>query len=127
MFEYKKNPAVKEYETKKGVKKYMFQIYTGINPATNKKTTTTRRGFKTPALANAAYRKIEAEVMNNKYEFNNKPKFDSLTFNDVYQRWFTESYRKTVQSSTVYKTKQIFDCHILPDIGALRRKSCSQS
>lgn len=122
MFEYKKNPAIKEYETKKGVKKYMFQIYTGVNPATNKKTTTTRRGFKTPALANAAYRKIEAEVMNKKYEFNNKPESDSLTFNDVYQRWFIDSYRKTVQSSTIYKTKQIFDCHILPDIGAMNNE-----
>lgn len=123
MFEYKKNPAIREYETKKGVKKYMFQIYTGINPATNKKTTTTRRGFKTPALANAVYRKIEAEVMNKKYEFSAPLESDALTFNDVYQRWFTDSYRKTVQSSTVYKTKQIFDCHILPEIGKMNMDS----
>ncbi|KRK45107.1 integrase [Dellaglioa algida DSM 15638] len=121
LFEYKKNYAIKEYTTKKGITKYMFQIYIGINPETSKKSTTTRRGFKTPALANAEYRKIEASVRNDSFVFSTAYSSPSqLTFNDVYLRWFTESYRNTVQSSTIYKTKQMFDVHILPAIGNMK-------
>lgn len=120
MFEYKKNPAIREYTTQKGVKKYMFQIYIGINPNTNKKTKTTRRGFKTPALANAEFRKIEAQVKNDKYSFTEDESNPvNKTFKEVYEDWFAEVYSFSVQSSTIYKTKQIFDCHILPKIGNL--------
>ncbi|MHC9536274.1 tyrosine-type recombinase/integrase [Dellaglioa sp. BT-FLS60] len=116
-----KNPAIKEYTSKKEITKYMFQIYISINPKTSKKSTTTRRGFKTPALANAEYRKIEASVRNDSFVFSTVASSPSqLTFNDVYLRWFTESYRNTVQSSTIYKTKQMFDVHILQVIGDMK-------
>ncbi|AUX11607.1 hypothetical protein C0213_04045 [Latilactobacillus sakei] len=49
-----------------------------------KRSITTRRGFKTPTLVNAAYRKIEALVMNNKYDYDTSTN-DNLTFYDVYQ------------------------------------------
>ncbi|MCO6542978.1 MAG: Arm DNA-binding domain-containing protein [Lactobacillus sp.] len=117
MFEYKRNIAIKEYVTKKGEKKYWFQIYIGTDSTTGKKKLTTRRGFKTPALANKEYRKIEAEIANNTFKTKNTAKNTSPTFTDVYHQWFDNSYKDTVQSSTIYKTKQIFNCHILPKIG----------
>lgn len=68
MFEYKKNKAIKEKIYKNGKKSYYFQIYLGKDPQTGKKKITTKRGFKTPALANAAYRKIQTQVLNGTYE-----------------------------------------------------------
>lgn len=116
MFEYKKNKAIKEKIYKNGKKSYYFQIYLGKDPQTGKKKITTKRGFKTPALANAAYRKIQTQVLNGTYEITTR---SSKTFKDEYLEWFENQYRNTVKSSTLYKTKQIFDCHILPDIGDL--------
>lgn len=116
MFEYPKNEAIKEYTTNNGEKKYMFNIYLGTNPVTKMKKRTTRRGFKTPAAANAAFRKLESNYRNNKIKYNDIPT-TSMTFRTAYEKWFDESYKGTVQSSTLYKTKQIFDCHILPEIG----------
>ncbi|WP_448949519.1 tyrosine-type recombinase/integrase [Latilactobacillus sakei] len=117
MFKYDKNNAITEYISK-GERRYLFRIYVGINPETHKKSVITRRGFKTPAAANAEFRKIEARVKNDKYVFKltDSP---ALTFHQAYLKWFSESYRTTVQSSTTYKTKQIFDCHILPEIGSI--------
>lgn len=117
MFKYDKNNAITEYISK-GERRYLFRIYVGINPETHKKSVITRRGFKTPAAANAEFRKIEARVKNDKYVFKltDSP---ALTFHQAYLKWFSESYRTTVQSSTIYKTKQIFDCHILPEIGSI--------
>ncbi|KRM07728.1 integrase [Liquorilactobacillus ghanensis DSM 18630] len=115
MFEYKKNKAIKEKIYKNGKKSYYFQIYLGTD-STGKPKRTTKRGFKTPALANAAYRKIQTQVLNGTYEITTR---SSKTFKDEYLEWFENQYRNTVKSSTLYKTKQIFDCHILPDIGDL--------
>lgn len=117
MFEYKKNPAIKEYVTKNGEKKYWFQIYLGTDSTTGKKKRTSRRGFKTPALANKEYLKLSAQLNNNSLKPNTTA---DLTFANVYQQWFDNSYKDTVQSSTLYKTKQIFDCHILPEIGDMK-------
>lgn len=115
MFEYKKNKAIKEKIYKSGEKSYYFQIYLGTD-STGKPKRTTKRGFKTPALANAAYRKIQTQVLNGTYEITTR---STKTFKDEYLEWFENQYRNTVKSSTLYKTKQIFDCHILPNIGDL--------
>ncbi|MCI1632386.1 MAG: site-specific integrase [Liquorilactobacillus nagelii] len=114
MFEYKKNKAIKEKIYKNGKKSYYFQIYLGKDPQTGKKKITTKRGFKTPALANYAYQKIQVQVANGTYELLTE---NGKTFKEEYLEWFENQYRNTVKSSTLYKTKQIFDCHILPDIG----------
>ncbi|KRL40799.1 N-terminal phage integrase SAM-like domain-containing protein [Liquorilactobacillus nagelii] len=114
MFEYKKNKAIKEKIYKNGKKSYYFQIYLGKNPQTGKKKITTKRGFKTPALTNSAYQKIQVQVADGTYELLTE---NGKTFKEEYLEWFENQYRNTVKSSTLYKTKQIFDCHILPYIG----------
>ncbi|MFT8724975.1 Arm DNA-binding domain-containing protein, partial [Liquorilactobacillus nagelii] len=113
MFEYKKNKAIKEKIYKNGKKSYYFQIYLGRNAA-GKPRRTTKRGFKTPSLADAAYRKIQIQIANGTYDIATE---NAKTFKEEYLEWFENQYRNTVKSSTLYKTKQIFDCHILPDIG----------
>lgn len=115
-FFYKRNPAIKEYTLKKGNKRYLFHIYTGINPYTGEKSSTTRRSFKTPAIANAEYRKIEAQVKNGQYVFEKPVDTVGHTYGDIYDLWIEKRYRKTVKSSTLYKTKQIFKRHILPEL-----------
>jgi integrase len=114
MFEYKKNKAIKEKIYKNGKKSYYFQIYLGKDPQTGKKKITTKRGFKTPALTNSAYQKIQVQVADGTYELLTE---NGKTFKEEYLEWFENQYRNTVKSSTLYKTKQIFDCHILPYIG----------
>lgn len=116
MFEYKKNKAIKEKIYKNGKKSYYFQIYLGKD-ATGKPRRTTKRGFKTPSLADAAYRKIQTQILNGTYDL---AMTTSKTFKEEYLEWFENQYRNSVKSSTLYKTKQIFDCHILPDIGDLK-------
>lgn len=113
MFEYKKNKAIKEKIYKNGKKSYYFQIYLGRNAA-GKPRRTTKRGFKTLSLADAAYRKIQIQIANSTYDVATE---SAKTFKEEYLEWFENQYRNTVKSSTLYKTKQIFDCHILPDIG----------
>lgn len=119
MFEYKKNKAIKEYITKKGEKRYSFQIYLGLNKVTKKPLHTTKRGFKTPALANAAYLKIESQVKNDTYNSENK-NLKQLTFKDVFDDWWKNQYSTSVKTSTRYKTEQVFNNHILPKIGDMQ-------
>lgn len=58
---------IEQYIDKKGNKLYKFQVYTGINPKTGKRSQTTRRGFKTKTAANQALKQIESKVADGSY------------------------------------------------------------
>ncbi len=69
------------YKTKNG-ERYMFKIYTTINPATGKPRPTTRRGFKTLGEAKDAARHMENEI-----EAGNSLKDIPVTFKEFSDIW----------------------------------------
>ncbi len=73
--------SFQSYKTKQG-ERYMFKIYTGIDPATGKKKHTTRRGFKTLGEARIAARHMENEI-----EAGNNLKEVSITFENFSDIW----------------------------------------
>lgn len=107
---------IKEYYKKDGTKQYMFVAYLGVDPLTGKQKRTTRRGFNTEREAKIAEAKLLTEISNNGFS-----QHSNSTFKAVYELWF-ETYQTTVKESTAWKTKQIFDKHILPAFGNIKIK-----
>lgn len=105
---------IKKYVKKNGESAYKFSVYTGINPLTGKKSKTRRHGFKTKREANIALKRIQAQVANNTY-YDVKDKKD-MTFKDVYESW-RETYKNTVEESTLLKNDGMFNNRILPAFG----------
>lgn len=106
--------TVKEYLTKDGKKRYQFQMYLGINPYTNKKSYTTKRGFKSRKEANLAIADLKINWLNDLKKEHEKK--EEKTFTDIYESWLNE-YRQTVKESTLMKTERLFKNHILPAFG----------
>ncbi|MGF2943245.1 tyrosine-type recombinase/integrase [Enterococcus xiangfangensis] len=102
---------VKEYQSKKGGKKYQFTIYLGVDPLTGKKKKTTRRGFASAIAAERALRRIETDVQEKGIKAVEVKKDEK--YEVIYELWF-DNYKKTVKESTWSSTQQIFDTHILP-------------
>ena len=106
---------IETYKTKKGTF-YKFQVYTGINPKTGKRTQTTRRGFKTKTQAKAALKQIENQVANGTFwEVKEDKEIDKMTLLDVINE-YTNTKKLHVKTSTydsyTYKTrffKEILD------------------
>lgn len=109
MAKLKNDARIKQYKDAKGRKKYMFQLYCGINQKTGKKQVTRRRGFDTREVALLALQKLEYEVSQNGLAQKQKRK----KFEEVYRQWF-ENYKNTVKASTRAITIQRFNKHILP-------------
>lgn len=106
--------TIKSYELKNGEKRYMFQVYVGVNPLTGKDQRTTRRGFKTKKEAQLALSRIQLEI--DRGTFGTK----SLeTYQDVYNDWIKE-YEKSVEESTFVKVKSFFKHQIIPAFGKYR-------
>lgn len=106
--------TIKEYTLKNGEKRYMFQVYVGVNPLTGKEQRTTRRGFKTKKQAELALARIKLQIESG--SFGNKT---LETFEDVYNEWIKE-YEKTVEESTFMKVKGYFKNQIIPTFGKYR-------
>lgn len=105
--------------TKDNKQLYRVQVYLGINPYTGLPVKTTRSGFKTIKAA-------ELEVAKLKLAFERGDLFSkqvnvNSTFEEIYFEWI-EAYEKTVEPSTFYKTKKLFENHILPNLGKYRMK-----
>lgn len=115
MAKKKIDSRVKEYTNSKGEKKFMFQLYLGVDPLTGKKKRTTRRNFATALVADRALKRLEVEVQDNGVSQFSETKKDKK-FKEVYETWFS-NYQKTVKESTWASTKLIFRVHILPSIG----------
>ncbi len=110
----KKNSTIESYELKNGEKRYMFQIYVGVNPLTGKEQRTTRRGFKTQKEARLVLSRLRLEIDNGTFR-----KVTAETYQDLYDLWIVQ-YEKTVEQSTFVKTSELFKNHILPAMKAYK-------
>ena len=103
--------ATFEYETKNTVK-YGCRGYIGTDELTGKQVNVNKRGFETKKDA-------ELYLLREKLNFEEgirKKKSKTYTLKEVYEQWL-EVYQDTVRESTLNKTKQYFDLHIIPKFG----------
>lgn len=102
---------IKAY-TKDGETLYHVKGYLGIDPLTGKQKNFDRRGFKTKREADLAYSKAKIAFEEGDY----KKRTNEYTFEEVYKHWL-KVYEYEVRESTFVKTTQIFENHVLPEIG----------
>ncbi|MGT2769284.1 tyrosine-type recombinase/integrase, partial [Streptococcus ictaluri] len=100
-----------QYE-KGGTTAYYFKAYHGIDPLTNKKIITKRRGFKTERQARLAEAKCLADYEKKTFRTKNT----TTTFKQVYEIW-KEHYKNTVKESTYISQTDIANRLILPIFG----------
>lgn len=105
---------IQKYTKKDGTVAWLYKIYLGVDPITNKKCYTTKRGFATQKEAKLALSRKQLEV-------SNKGLFTSevSTFREIYELWF-EHYRNRVKESTLFVQKWTIGLHILPLFGDLK-------
>lgn len=96
----------------------MFKTYLGVDPLTGKQKYTTRRGFESVKEAKVALSRLEVEVAED--SFSRSP--DNPTYQELFDLWFNNSYKKSVKESTYWNTGNIFKKHILPVLGKLKIK-----
>lgn len=104
----------KKYQLKNGDTKWMFRAYTGINPKTDKKSYTTRRGFNTEREAKIALRRIENAVINGSY-FDDK-NITVPTFEELSREWL-KLYEPTVSPSSFLSVSGTFENRLIPELG----------
>lgn len=100
---------IKKYLDRKGVARYEFQLYVGLDPITGKQKTTRRRGFRSVKEAEIALNRIKLTVLTGEII----KKAHKTTFKEVYELWLV-NYKRTVKESTWATTERIFELHILP-------------
>ena len=98
---------------KNGTTAYYFKAYHGIDPLTNKKIQTFRRGFKTEREARLAEAKCITEYEKKTFRAKNTT---TTTFLQIYEIW-KDHYKNTVKESTYVSQTSIADRHILPIFG----------
>src|SRR5699024_2241967 len=106
---------IKSYVLKNKEKRYMFQIYVGVDPLTGKEIRTTRRGFRTKREANSALTHLKIKIENGTFFVNKKAE----TYQDMYELWIKQ-YEYTVEESTFIKTTRLFKNHILPALSSYK-------
>lgn len=107
---------IKEYKLKNGDTRYQFQLYLGYDPITGKQKNTTRRGFKTVKEARLAMNRLELDIAENGLLSDKKTGY----FKDVAELWIDTAYKRTVKSSTLNKTLELFKNHIMPAFGHMK-------
>lgn len=105
----------KQYNKKDGTKAWLFKAYLGLDSATGKQITTTRRGFKTKKEASLELNRLKVEFKDNGL----KKVAAVSTFKEVYELWFA-SYSETVKESTSIGTARYMENHVLPVFGAIK-------
>ena len=105
---------IKSYEKKDGKTYYKFQTYLGVDE-TGKMVRASRRGFTSKAAARKKAMQLKAQYQESGYT---KPTYE--TFEEVYETWFKVIYKEDVRESTAVKTRELFDNHILKDLGKMR-------
>lgn len=106
--------TIKKYTKKDGSTAYMFQAYLGTDPNTGSRIRVTRQGFSTKKEASLALSRLKLEVGEGSFI-----KANEDTFQAVYNLWL-EQYCNTVKESTLHKTMQLFNKHILPAFGSMK-------
>ncbi|WP_346234831.1 site-specific integrase [Lysinibacillus telephonicus] len=109
----KSNLPIYPYK-KNGKTYYYIKPYLGRDPLTGKQRSTTIRDFKTKKEAEIALARIKLEVSKGTYQ-----KRSYKTYREVYEAW-VETYKNSVEESTLNKTLKYFEHHILPEIGDYR-------
>lgn len=105
--------SIKSYR-KNGKTFYKFNLYLGMDPITNKKITTTRRGFETSKQAKAAARKLQASY--EKEGWRSSSSTNIKTFQQLFDDWF-KNYQLSVKQSTATDTWWVYQHYIMPRFG----------
>ncbi|UJF15013.1 site-specific integrase [Jeotgalibaca sp. MA1X17-3] len=107
--------TIKKYTKKDGSTAYMFNAYLGVDPTTGKKKYTTKRGFPTRKEAQLTLSRLQVEIEEHGFK-----KQSVNTFAEMYELWLESVYIHKVKESTLVKTKELFQNHILPAFGSYR-------
>lgn len=105
---------IKSYTKKDGKTYYKFQTYLGTDE-TGKIVRAARQGFTSKAAARKKAMELKAEYQESGYQ---KPTYE--TFEEIYKLWYEAVYVNEVRESTAVKTKELFNNHILKDLGPMR-------
>lgn len=111
--------SYKKYATKSG-ELWMFKMDTGKDPATGKRKTTTRRGFKRKSDAEKAAAKLLRELQAGHLSK------DDITFEEVFKEWYGKHQRQ-IKPSTRYTKESKFRKHILPHFAKLKMKDITRA
>ncbi len=98
---------IEKYTTKSGEIRYKFDCYVGKDDMTGQSIVVKKRGYKTEKEAIKDYNLIKESEKNINTNTGDR-------FVDVYNVWM-DNYSKSVKSSTLNKTKELFKKHILPN------------
>ena len=113
--------TIKKYTKKDGSTAYMFQAYLGTDPNTGNRIRVTRQGFSTKKEASLAISRLKVDADEGSFI-----KASNDTFQAVYELWL-EQYRNTVKESTLQKTMELFNNHILPAFGNMKMEKITVS
>lgn len=105
---------IKSYKKKDGNTYYKFQSYLGVDKA-GKSIRVGRSGFTSKSEARKEAMRLKALHEESGYQ---KPTYE--TFEEIYELWFNVIYKEDVRESTAVKTRELFDNHILKELGHLR-------
>lgn len=107
--------SIQIYTTKKGEKRYKFQIYLGVDPITGKPKKTTKQGFKTKKEAGLEMARLKLEAQKGLNQFNKK----DYSYQELFDLW-NESHSLSVRESTQSSVNTIFNARILPIFGRMK-------
>ncbi|CAI8810112.1 MULTISPECIES: tyrosine-type recombinase/integrase [Bacillus] len=106
--------SFRKYQTKDGAK-WLYKIYTTIDPKTGKKKQTTKRGFKTKKEAQLHAAKAETELSNGTF-IEDKNVMISTFLND----WLITYKKGKVRNHTYNLHKTAINKHIVPFFGSYK-------
>lgn len=106
--------SITSYQLKNGHKRYVFQVYAGLDPQTGKPKRIMKRGFRTKKEATLAANQLELSISRGDFHQEN-----NIRFKTVYEQWY-QAYKNTVRESTISQTAGMFNNHILPYFGNKR-------
>lgn len=109
--------SITSYQTGSGEKRYMIQVYQGLDPQTGKSKRVKRRGFKTKKQATLEASRLELAISQGDLK-----KENNILFKTVYEEWY-QNWITTVEESTMVRAENIFINHILPAFGNKRMRT----
>lgn len=102
---------IKKYQKDKTTL-YMFQGYLGTDQTTGNRIRVTRKGFKSQKECELEFYRLKLQYEAGDH-YNKTHKY---TYQEVYELWL-DIYKTTVKESTLNKTLNIFELHVLPIFG----------
>lgn len=108
----RKDNMITKYTKKDGTKRYVLQVYLGIDPTTGRPVKTTRRGIRTEREAKILEAQLKAEFMKN----GELQRVNRVTFKEICDLWLIQ-YETTVKENTFVIQKQVINKHIIPKLG----------